>query len=185
MLDALAKVLRQIPGVRFVDRQDIDPTSMVASSQLPAIVIDEQSSEYEWLNRHGDRSLRVNSQIILDLQANAATASKGPGYSVSTVRELFTARVIFELVNESTLTVQLDSEDEPTKHANDSANGFSVRYPDAGGNDVRSLITTNIQTCETFDDREPAEFDTIIADIYEYDDEGQYIPDFQASTEDS
>lgn len=170
MLEALAEVLRGIEGVQFVDRQDIDPTSMVSEAKLPAIVIDEERTRYEWAERHGQREMAFASSIILDLQAYTRKSDDRAGYQISTVRELFVARVLNELANESTLTTQLADENEPQAHADDVAIDFDVRYPKVKPPKCRALVTISSAGQEYFDDRQVSDWQKIVAEIYSYDD---------------
>lgn len=176
MLEALKAVLGNIPGIRHVDRQDLDPTGMLSDANLPAIIVDEERTRYEWTDRHGTRQMSVRSGLVLDLQAYAARSADRSGYDVSTVRELFVTRVIQELVNESTLTVQLAGENQAQAHADDVALDFEVRYPAVEPPRARALVTITVDTDEEFDDRTTTAWDTLAADLYSYDDDSP--PDF-------
>lgn len=181
MLEALAEVLRGIQGVQFVDRQDIDPTSMVSEANLPAIIIDEERSQYEWAERHGAREMAFASSIVLDLQAYTRKSGDRAGYQISTVRELFVARVLNQLANEATLTVQLADENQPQSHADDVALQFDVRYPKVKPPQCRALVSISAHGEEVFDDRQVNDWKTLAADLYSHDDSDD-PPDFTVST---
>ncbi|MFB6374486.1 MAG: hypothetical protein ABEN55_15510 [Bradymonadaceae bacterium] len=165
MLEALAEVLRGIPGVQYVDRQDIQPEKMVSEGQLPAIIVDEEKATYRWEDRHGERSMKVNSGLVLDLQAYAERRSDGAGYSTSTVRELFVARVLHELAHEPELVVQLADENKAQQHAQDVAVEFDVRYPRVSPPKCRALVTIQAFHYEVFDDRQRTAWEKIVTEI--------------------
>lgn len=170
MLEALKVVLEGIPGVQHVDRQDLDPTGMLSEAQRPAIIIDEERTRYEWTERHGKRQMEAKSGLVLDLQADATRSDDRSGYDVSTVRELFVNRVIQELADESTLTVQLASENQAQQHADDAALEFEVRYPAVKPPKTRALITITVRSDERFDGRTRTTWETLASEIYNYDD---------------
>lgn len=182
MLEALKQVLEGIPGVQYVDRQDLDPTGMIAEAQRPAIIIDEERTRYEWLERHDERKMEATSGLVLDLQADAPKSADRAGYDVSTIRELFVARVIQELADESTLTVQLASENSEQQHADDAALEFEVRYPSVPEPGVRAVISISIESCEVFDGRTKNTWDTLAGKIWAHDDSDS-PPDFEVTTE--
>jgi hypothetical protein len=170
MLRALRAVLAGIPGIEHVDRQDLNPQDMLAEAQLPAIIIDEERTRYQWTERHHKREAEARSGLILDCQAYAGRSDDRAGYDVSTVRELFVNRVLQELADKATLEVQLDNESEPQTHADDAALQFEVRYPRVPTPKIRALITITVSTDEVFDGRARTSWDTLVADIYSHDD---------------
>lgn len=179
MLEALKVVLEQIPGVQHVDRQDLDPEGTLPEARLPAIIIDEERTRYDWTDRHGDREMNVQSGLVLDLQAQAPRSGDRAGYQISTVRELFVQRVLEELADEATLTVELDGESSPTPHADDTLLGAEVRYPAVEPPKTRAIISLTVWTDETFDGRVHSTWTEIAADIYSHDDADD-PPDFTA-----
>jgi hypothetical protein len=168
LLEALKKSLSSMEGVNFVDRQDIS-RDMVADEQLPAIIIDEQSTNYEWFDRHGNRDMDFASTLVLDLQI-LAERKDGEDWNVSTVRETFAAAVMTHLADNAELIEQLDGESQAQPHARDVASSFSVRYPRVPAPYARALISITAQSQEVFDGRAKTEWDTLVADLYRYDD---------------
>lgn len=166
MLDALVAVLQDLDGVRYVDRQAITP-DLVADTRMPAILIDEVRSEYSWYERHGRRAMRVNSVIVLDLQARAVRRTDGQGPNISTARERFTNAVLNHLANSADLTTQLDGEAAAVAHAYDVATQFSVRYVKMPDPYVRALVTLVAQPCaQVYDDRTYTDWQQLILDTW-------------------
>ena len=166
MLDALVAVLQQMDGLNYVDRQAITP-ELVADSRMPAVLIDEVRSDYQWLDRHGSRSMRVRSVIVLDLQARAVRRTDGQGANISTARERFTNAVLDHLANNPNLIVQLASEDEAADHAYDVMDEVAVRYVRMKDPYVRTLITVSAIPCaQVYDDRTYTDWQTLILDTY-------------------
>ena len=161
MLDALVAVLRGLEGVRYVDRQAIT-RELVTDAQMPAIIIEEVGTNYRWIERHGDRKMRVRSGIVIDLQARARRRKDGPGGNVSTARENFVRAVLNHLANNPMLQTQLAGEDESTPHAYDTSHLFDVRYVREADPFVRALITIQVDTDDVFDSRTRTDWQQLI-----------------------
>ncbi|MDZ7703361.1 MAG: hypothetical protein U5L04_02625 [Trueperaceae bacterium] len=168
LLEALETSLSKLSGVNYVSRQAIS-RDLVADAQLPAIIIDESSTQYEWYDRHGDRDLEFRSTLVLDLQISAERVDGGE-YNISTVRETFAAAVMTHLTEHAELIEQLDGESQSQAHARDVAPSFTVQYPAVQAPYARALVSTTAISTEQFDGRVYTEWDTLVADLYRHDD---------------
>jgi hypothetical protein len=143
MLQALAAVLRSIPGVKTVDRQHI-LSEMLAEAQLPAIRIEEVGTQYRWVHRQQPRLVaEVISTLVLDLQLPAPRQRKGPGQEESSAREAFVAAVLGKLASNPTLICALEGDEAPCAHTQDVTMGLEiaqVRYPKTEGGWARALV---------------------------------------------
>jgi hypothetical protein len=141
MLEALKNALEQVPGVRYVDRQAITE-QLVSDHQMPAIIIDEDRTEYTWMERHGTRTMRAVDTVGLDCQVLCQRGDfRG---NVSTVRQAFAWQVMNTLANASTLG----------DACKDAALRFAVRYPETDYPYARVIIGIVVDGYEVFDERE-------------------------------
>jgi len=149
MLEALKSALEQIKGVRFVDRQAITP-KMVSDRQMPAIIIDEDSTSYAWAERHGSRTMTAIDTIGLDCQVMCRRGDYEG--DPSTVRQAFAWQVMNQLANHSTL-------DGVCK---DAALRFNVQYPPSDYPYARAIVALSVEYHEAFDGRAQTEWQQLI-----------------------
>jgi len=140
MLEALKNALEQVPGVRHVNRQAIT-AQMVSDRQMPAILIDEDRTQYAWAERHGGRVMKAVDTIGLDCQVMCRRGDYEG--DPSTVRQAFAWMVLNQLANNSTLN----------DACVDCALRFNVQYPDTDYPYARVIIAISVEYHEVFDDR--------------------------------
>jgi len=162
LLEALRVVLLGIEGVKTVRRQPPTMNMALSDSETPAIIIDDPTVQYEWLDRHGRRIMQSSSSVVLDCHAVANYVAGREAYAnVATLRETFARRVMLELANNPTLVVQLDDETEPQAHAKDVAGTFRVSNLPVDAPWVRFGIMIEPRTTDCLDTRTMSDWRTM------------------------
>lgn len=153
MLEALAAVCAGVKGVQHVSRQAITGDAL-AERQLPAVLIDELQTRYDWRERHGRRHAELVAIVALNLQVPTQRLKGRAETNASTMRELFVHAVLGALIENPTLVVQLDGEPEPCEHARDVVGELAdVRYFAGNNASSQALVTLEVIVEERFDAR--------------------------------
>jgi len=152
-LEALATVLREIEGVRYVSRQGIT-RQRVTDADIPSIAIEEQRTQFIVLQRIGKRRVvEVRDTLVLELRTREER-NEGREGNHSTKRDAFQNAVLGLLWGNPTLVCQLEGESEPTAHAKDVAGPSDPesRYLPTSTGSTSALLTIVASHEDVFDE---------------------------------